>query len=583
MNTVTDLRAELSALADRTPSDGDVRGALAGRIDARARRRRTISLFAAAVAVVVVAGGAGIAASVLSHRSAGPAAPTPVVSVPQVPLPADTKLIRHQLQAVTTRVTALPPKGLSGHMWMSAPGRLAVSFFDPGAPSDSILGGDASLPLSRDGGGSSTATAGYAITDQRDEKLQSFGPNGPTTVTVTHQNITIGGHAATLDTAPADTNDNVGFPASERITWQLPGGRWIHVWASGLGDKAAVQDFAAGITADPQTLDRTVGIGLTLAGLTVDSSLSSWPAVAYLGASVYLCPKGVDPMTASYSSSSGSGSSGPDGSSSSTETSTNQEPTSRCLTTAVMNIPTSQRSGLPTTGTVTVGDTIAHVDTKTQSAWTDLGDGATAIAGAPRDVDLSAADLAALVASVRLSPAATLIPMQISQGSAHSGGATVVSSAIAIPAPNTAATERPGKSAGSASSSAAIPPGLQSSMAANTLPAQDPVTAAAQRRVVTGYLDAVKARDCTAADRYFVDGKPQIGNGDLCHAGSLRLLGYRIDGAPATPSPDEAVFAVTITTTGGDGSIPDGGTTWFLDLHRQPSSDWLITGGGTGP
>jgi len=39
-------------------------------------------------------------------------------------------------------------------------------------------------------------------------------------------------------------------------------------------------------------LNRTVGIGLTLAGLTIDSSVNSWPAVADIGASVYLCPKG---------------------------------------------------------------------------------------------------------------------------------------------------------------------------------------------------------------------------------------------------------------------------------------------------
>lgn len=107
--------------------------------------------------------------------------------------------------------------------------------------------------------------------------------------------------------------------------------------------------------------------------------------------------------------------------------------------------------------------------------------------------------------------------------------------------------------------------------------------AAAQRAVVTGYLDAVKAGDCVAADRYFVAGKAQVGSGDLCQAGSLRLLGYQIAGVPARPSPDEAVLAVTITTSGGDGSIPDGDTTWFLVLHRQAGGDWLLTGGGTGP
>lgn len=553
MNTDTDLRAELSTLADQTPSDADVRGALADRVDARARRRRTTSLIAAAAAVVVLAGGAGIAGALFSHRAAGPATPTPVVTVPAVPLPANTKLVRHQLQAMTSPVAAVPPKGLSGHVWMSAPGRLAVSFFNPAAPGGSTINVDASLLQPGKGGGSSPATAGYTITDQRDENLQSFGPHGPTTATVTHQDISVDGHAATLDTAPADTNDDFGFPAGERITWQLPDGRWIHVWTSGRGDKSALRDFAAGITDAPQTLNRTVGIGLTLDGLTVDSSINSWPVVADIGASMYLCPKGIDPMTTSHrSSSSGSASSSPNGTSSNTGTTTNQQPTPRCLTAMVMKVPASQLQGLSTTDTVTVGDTVAHVDIKTQAAWADLGDGVTAVAGAPRDVHLSAADLAALVASVRLSPATTLMPMPIRDVSGQSGVATFASSASAIPAPD------------------------------NSQPAQDPVTTAAQRSVVTSYLDAVKTGDCTTADRYFVGGKAPIGNGDLCHEGSLRLLNYRVEGAPATPSPEEAVFAMTVTTIGGNETM-HGLTMWFLTLHLQPSGNWLITGGGRSP
>jgi len=224
MNTETDLRAEFGALADRAPSDADVRGALAGRIDAHARRRRTTSLIAAAAAAVVLAGGAGIAGSLLRHRSAGPAAPTPVVTVPAAPLPPATKLVRHQLKAMTTPVTAIQPKGLSGHVWMSAPGRLAVSFFDPTAAGDSNVSSGGSHPQSGNGGGSSPATAGYTITDQRDEKLHSFGPNGLITVTVTRRDVTIVGHTATLDTAPADTSDDFGFPAGQPITWQLPRG-----------------------------------------------------------------------------------------------------------------------------------------------------------------------------------------------------------------------------------------------------------------------------------------------------------------------------------------------------------------------
>jgi hypothetical protein len=459
MNTTTDLRAELRALADRTPSDADVRATLSARIDTHARRRRTTALVAAAAAVLLVAGGAGIAGSVLTHRSVGPATPTPVVNVPEVPLPPDTKLIRHQLQAVTTPVTAIAPKNLSGQMWIAAPGRLAVSFFNPDPTSHSTAGGDATLPTSPDGSGPGPITAGYAITDQRDENLQTFGPNGPIKVTVTHQDTTVAGHAATLDTASADTTDEFGFPASQRITWQLPDGRWIHVWTSDPGDLAGLQAFAADITDQPQTLDRTVGIGLTLPGLTVDSSLNSWPTVSYDGASVYLCPTGVDPLTTTYSSSSGSGSTGPDGSSS-TQTTTDQGPTARCVTAAVMNIPAGQLTELPTTSTLTVANTIAHVDTNTQSAWTDLGDGNTAIIGAPRDAHLSAADLAALAASIRLSPAATVTPMHISGTPGQAGTSTIAGSTTAISAPITVA-ERPSTPASSGPTSTRRSPNIR--------------------------------------------------------------------------------------------------------------------------
>ena len=593
MNTVTDLRAELDRLADRAPSGEQLRRDLADRIAGRAKRRRTTALIAAAAAVVLVAGGAGIAGAVLSHRSAGPAGPTPVVSVPDVPLPPGSKLIRHELQPVTTPVTATTPKGLTGHMWMSAPGRLAVSFFDPAAAArQSSAAGTA--------GGATTATAGYTITGQRDETLRSYGPNGPTTPIVTRTQLTVGGHAATLDTAPADTNDDFGFPASERISWRLPDGQWIHVWTSGPGDKAALQQFAAGITNEPQTLDRTVGIGFTVPGLTVDSSTNSWPAVAYVGASLYLCPKGVDPMTSTYTSSTGSGSSGPSESGtgsgvgsgvgpdvgSSTETSTNQEPTARCVTAAVMNIPRSQLGSLSTTEAITVGDTVAHVDTTLGAAWADLGNGLTAIAGAPRNVHLSAPDLAALVASVRLSPAATMLPFSAGQG-VEVGGTTVTSAGVvpmrspvssaAATAPVTAATDRPGGTASSEQAARSSAVSARSSAAAAASAASASAAAAA---ALTRYLDALTAGDCAAA-RQAAAPSFVVGNGELC--GAARVSAHSTPENPAATNPNEREFAITLTTGGSaDGSIPAGTLTWFYILQRQPDGRWLLTGGGGG-
>ncbi|QNK80481.1 hypothetical protein [Nakamurella sp. PAMC28650] len=184
---------------------------------------------------------------------------------------------------------------------------------------------------------------------------------------------------------------------------------------------------------------------------------------------------------------------------------------------------------------------------------------------APSDVDVRRASAGRIDLRVRRRRTSSLVAAAAAVV-LFAGGAGIAGSLIsnrtagpAAPTPtiSAAGTERPGAWAGSA---------------------------AAQHAVVRGYLEAVEARDCATADRYFVGGQAQLGNGDLCHAGSLRLLGYQTVGVPATPSPEEAVVAVRITTSGSsDGTIPSGETTWFLDLHRQPDGYWLIAGGGSGP
>jgi hypothetical protein len=314
-----------------------------------------------------------------------------------------------------------------------------------------------------------------------------------------------------------------------------------------------------------------------------------------MGSTVFLCPVGVNPMAGSSGSSTGSGSSGPDGTTTA-ETTTNNDPTSRCVIAAVVNYPGDQLDSIGPT-TITVSDTVAHVDPDTGAAWADLGGGLTAVARAPESAHLSAADLAALVASVRLSPAVTVLPMTTPQlqVSAGYGVATVVSSAAATaesvgvtataapapePASSTAATDRSGASQTMPPAVSASAAAEESSAAAAATSAQRAAAVAQQRVVLSAYLEAVKQGECSVAERYFI-GEPY--NGDLCHLPGLRLLDYRIDGGPATPSPDEADFAVTITITGGDQTMPDGDLLWFFDLHRQPGGSWRITGAGSGP
>ncbi len=454
MNSVNDLRDELRTLADRAPSDADVRAALTDRIDARAKRRRTQALIAVAAAVVVVAGGIGITASMLSHRSVGPAGPQPVVTVPEVPLPPDTKLIRHQLQPVTSPVTATPPKALTGQVWSSSPGRLAVSWFDKDR---GAAFGWVAYSSSGRAAAAGPAAAGYVITSSKTEPLTVAGDPASTTPSMHSSTITVDGHAATLETAPTGTTDQMGFPAEQRISWQLGEGRWIHVWAEGLTPvPGALESFAAGITEQPQILDRSVGIGLTLPGLSVDSSMNaSVLSGASVGSSVFLCPPGIDPLAGSYSSSSGS--------SGGTTIESNSDPTQSCITAGVVNYSIGAL-GAPLRPTVTVGDTVAQVDAATGRAIVDLGGGLLAVVAAP-SAHLSAQDLAALAASVRLSPAVQILPMtpaqqSMLQGSEGSGVATAVSeSAMAEPAQQSASAELPQVPAPTAQTSLGAPSG----------------------------------------------------------------------------------------------------------------------------
>jgi hypothetical protein len=66
-----------------------------------------------------------------------------------------------------------------------------------------------------------------------------------------------------------------------------------------------------------------------------------------------------------------------------------------------------------------IDGTVAHVDAQHQAAWADLDRGAVAVVRAPTSARLADADLAALVASVRLAPRVTVTAA--AQGSASSG------------------------------------------------------------------------------------------------------------------------------------------------------------------
>jgi hypothetical protein len=104
---------------------------------------------------------------------------------------------------------------------------------------------------------------------------------------------------------------------------------------------------------------------------------------------------------------------------------------------------------------------------------------------------------------------------------------------------------------------------------------------ASPREVLEAYLRALQTGDCGTGRTLTVSPFGR-GNGELCD--DTRVASAAIDGDPATPKADEAVFATTLVTTGtGDGSVHPGEITWFFDLRRQQSGAWRLAGGGSGP
>lgn len=477
MNTLHDLEREFADLSTLASGYDAIRAEMAARVAGREKRRRTTALIAVAAAVVLVVGGIGVTRAMVSGGpgTARPAAPSGVVAVPDVPLPADTQLIRHQLQPVISPVTATPPQGLTGMTWMQAPGRLSVSYVNLSAAGTGVVAWTADSPGSR--------TAGYVVTDSATDHLSTFGAGGSEPAPATSKDVRVAGHSAWLDTAPDGAVDAMGLPAAQRISWKLADGRYIHVWdigsqASGASPEAAVLDFAAGIADTPMTLPRALGLGATLPGLTVDSSMNM-PVVGGLTPEyLMLCPAGVDPWTVSSGSASDSGASSPPTvspspaaeavagqpmsiepavpESSVSAPATTDNPAASCLTAGVVNVAESDLVGTTGMTDMTAAGRTVRVSPQHNSAMARLDTGATAFVAAPASVKLSAADLAALAASVRLSPDVRVLSVDSSAGQ-HSGATVTESGSSSTAVTNSSVTSEP-------ASTLALPPG-EASMA----------------------------------------------------------------------------------------------------------------------
>lgn len=433
MNTQRDLESELQRLAaQQAPSAGQIRHDLDERRARHSQRRRTTTWIAVAASVVVVAGGVSVTAGLVQHHravsaashgganhpdSSGLAEPdapaavipgtagasgtddpaVPTISAPTGPV-ATAALVPLEPDTVTSPVTAQPPAGLTGPIWQQDATALAVKFIDADAMRQAREYAkehpDADAPPTP------VHQVGYVITGDRDGQLRTFGSDDTTAPDVTRRDYPIAGHDATLETAPHGTVGAFDTSAIQRLTWQLPDDRWIHVYSTGESDSAdatqpdadtpsaALEAFAAGITDDPEPLAFGITVGLTLPGLDNVSRSEDLSDSNKFHSSVTLCPDGFDPMGAEAQGAIDL----------------------PCVRVEVNRDTLTDPNGPQLAqGTVVVsGDLAVHVEDRIPGhswpSWAKLDNGLILWVIVPSSAELSNAQLAELAASVRLSP-----------------------------------------------------------------------------------------------------------------------------------------------------------------------------------
>lgn len=100
------------------------------------------------------------------------------------------------------------------------------------------------------------------------------------------------------------------------------------------------------------------------------------------------------------------------------------------------------------------------------------------------------------------------------------------------------------------------------------------------RAVLETYLRALVKGDCATAH---AAAAPTFSahRGELC--GHVVVSAFSVREDPATPGPNDVIYATVLTTNGSsDGTIARGETDWFYQLERQ-GGEWRIVSGGTGP
>jgi hypothetical protein len=98
--------------------------------------------------------------------------------------------------------------------------------------------------------------------------------------------------------------------------------------------------------------------------------------------------------------------------------------------------------------------------------------------------------------------------------------------------------------------------------------------------VLNAYLGALQAGDCDAASRLAT---PGYARETVAFCGGVRVTAFSVYSNPAILGDNEIEYGLSLTTSGGDETLPDGSHTWFYSLVRPSGGPWRVEGGGGGP
>jgi hypothetical protein len=374
------LRDRLLAIADDAPVGAAVRACVQGGYLRTLRRRRWYAAGSVAAVVLVVTG----AATLLG--------PGPVASPHEVSALSVTSTLGPRSAASTTALDSRSQLEPAPGSSVTSPVYVPTSWvsFDQDPPD--LESSPTSLHVSwvehepfrtnpTDPGSAEVGQyRGYTITTtQPPLQVRTMSE----TINLHTVDVTVNGHPGRLVTVPTGADPMDEVPHDPVIIWQLNNGHWISVFSGGTGDPD-LPGFASAIQDVPTTFPPDISIGLTLKGFISRSSTSSSFVSQVAGPRMMLCRPSPAPNDAGCLTVSAMVADGGFGAS-------------------IVMGDESNAAFVAQSVRIDVGGIQVRVNARYQASWTRWGT-ATILVQSSDGVTVSAADLAALAASVRLAP-----------------------------------------------------------------------------------------------------------------------------------------------------------------------------------